>query len=88
MSTRLDATTLLFLKLTRLDSTQLGLSRYETDSIVLRQVDLTMLWHQRMGHIGEKGLRAMHNKGMVEGFPDCNLEVIFVNIAYMENKMG
>jgi hypothetical protein len=41
-----------------------------------------------MGHIGEKGLRAMHNKGMVEGFPNCNLEVIFVNIAYMENKIG
>jgi hypothetical protein len=36
-----------------------------------------MLWHQRMGHIGEKGLRAMHNKGMVKGFPNCNLEVNF-----------
>jgi hypothetical protein len=30
-----------------------------------------------MGHIGEKGLRAMHNKCMVEGFLDCNLEVNF-----------
>jgi hypothetical protein len=36
-----------------------------------------MLWHERMGHIGEKGLRAMHNKGMVEDFPTCNLEVNF-----------
>jgi hypothetical protein len=36
-----------------------------------------MLWHERMGHIGEKGLRAMHNKGMVEDFPECNLEVDF-----------
>jgi hypothetical protein len=36
-----------------------------------------MLWHERMGHIGEKGLRAMHNKGMVEDFPECNLEVNF-----------
>jgi hypothetical protein len=36
-----------------------------------------MLWHERMGHIGEKGLRAMHNKGMVEGFPECGLEVNF-----------
>jgi hypothetical protein len=25
-----------------------------------------MLWHQRLGHIGEKGLRLLHNKGMVE----------------------
>jgi hypothetical protein len=27
----------------------------------------TMLWHQRLGHIGEKGLRTLHNKSMVEG---------------------
>jgi hypothetical protein len=26
-----------------------------------------MLWNQRMGHIGEKGLRLLHGKGMVEG---------------------
>jgi hypothetical protein len=36
-----------------------------------------MPWHERMGHIGEKGLRDMHNKGMVEDFPACNLEVEF-----------
>jgi hypothetical protein len=34
--------------------------------VVVTKVDPTMLWHKRMGHIGEKGLRAMHNKGMVE----------------------
>ena len=26
----------------------------------------TMLWHQRLGHIGEKDLRILHDKGMVE----------------------
>jgi hypothetical protein len=36
-----------------------------------------MLWHERMGHIREKGLRAMHNKGMLEYFFECNLEVDF-----------
>jgi hypothetical protein len=30
-----------------------------------------------MRHIGEKGLRTMHNKGIVEYFPECNLEVDF-----------
>jgi hypothetical protein len=33
----------------------------------------TMLWHQRLGHIGEKGLRALHSKGMVEGMSNCTL---------------
>ena len=30
-----------------------------------------------MGHIGEKGLCAMHYKGMVEGLPNCLEEVDF-----------
>jgi hypothetical protein len=36
-----------------------------------------MLWHKRMRHIGEKGLRSMQNTGMVEVFPEYNLEVYF-----------
>jgi hypothetical protein len=40
----------------------------QVDSIVSHLVDPTMLWHQSMGHIGEKGLRSLHNKCMVEGF--------------------
>jgi hypothetical protein len=36
-----------------------------------------MLWHKRMGQIGEKKLRAMRNKGMDEDFSECNLEVDF-----------
>jgi len=45
------------------------------NSIVPHLVDQTMFWNQRMGHAREKGLRYMHNKGMVEGFPDFSLEV-------------
>jgi hypothetical protein len=33
----------------------------------------TMLWNQRPGHIGEKGLRTLHNKSMVEGMSNCTL---------------
>jgi hypothetical protein len=33
-----------------------------------------MLWHQRLGHIGEKGLRTLHGKGMVEGISNCTLD--------------
>ena len=32
----------------------------------------TMLWHQRLGHIGEKGLQSSQGKGMVEGMSNCN----------------
>lgn len=38
-------------------------------------VENTMLWHQRMGHIGEKGLRTMHSKGVLY----CSLEFDFCN---------
>jgi hypothetical protein len=37
----------------------------------------SLLKNKQMGHIGEKGIQPMHNKGMVEGFLDCNLEVDF-----------
>jgi hypothetical protein len=36
-----------------------------------------MLWHQRLGHIGEKGLRLLHSKGMVEGMSNCSLDFDF-----------
>ena len=32
----------------------------------------TILCHQRLGHIGEKGIQSLHVKGMVEGMSNCN----------------
>ena len=34
----------------------------------------TMLWHQKLGHIGEKGLQSLQGKGMVECLSNCNLD--------------
>ena len=34
----------------------------------------TMLWHQRLRHIGEKGIQSLQGKGMVEGMSNCNLD--------------
>ena len=36
-----------------------------------------MLWHHRLGHIGEKGLKTLKNKNLVEGLEDCNLDFEF-----------
>jgi hypothetical protein len=33
-----------------------------------------MLSHQRLGHIGEKGIQLLHGKGMVEGMSNCSLD--------------
>jgi hypothetical protein len=33
-----------------------------------------VLWHQRLGHIGEKGLQLLHDKGMVEGMSNFSLD--------------
>jgi hypothetical protein len=59
----------------------------QTNLTIHHKFDLTVLWPEMMGHIGGKGLRAMYNKGIVEYFLECNLEVEFVNIVYMENKV-
>jgi hypothetical protein len=37
----------------------------------------TMMWHQRLGHTGENGLRTLHGKGMVEGMSNCTLDFDF-----------
>src|SRR5271168_2958350 len=37
----------------------------------------TMLWNQRLGDIGEKGLRILHGKGMVEGMSNISLDFDF-----------
>ena len=37
----------------------------------------TMLWHQRLGHIGEKGLQILHGKGMVEGMTNNSIDSYF-----------
>ena len=36
-----------------------------------------MLWHQRLGHIGEKGLQSLQGKSMAEGMSKCNFDFDF-----------
>jgi hypothetical protein len=48
----------------------IGVEEERTPTIYQEKV---MLWHQRLGHIREKGLRLIHDKGMVEGMSNCSL---------------
>lgn len=51
---------------------------YDVNSIEAKlPVEKTMLWHYRLGHIGEKCLKTLKSKNMVEGLTDCNLEFDF-----------
>ena len=45
-----------------------------------------MLWHQKSGHIGEKGLRALENKNLVEGLSDYNLYFDFCEHCIYEKQ--
>ena len=45
--------------------------------ILVVSVEKTMLWHQRLGHIGEKGLQILHGNGMVEGMYNSSLDFDF-----------
>jgi len=40
-----------------------------------------VLWHQRLGHIGEKGLRLLHGKGMIEGMSNCSMDLSFIELT-------
>ena len=37
----------------------------------------TMIWHQRLGHIGEQGLWILHRNGMVEVMSNFSLDFDF-----------
>jgi hypothetical protein len=45
-----------------------------------------MLWHQRLGHIREKGLQLLHGKGMVEGMSKFSLDFDFCEHCIYGNK--
>ena len=42
--------------------------------------------HQRLGNIGEKGLRLLHGKGMVEGMSNFSLDFDFCEHCLYGNK--
>ena len=46
-----------------------------------------MLWHQRLGHIGEKGLQSLQGKVWLKVCQNVILISISVSIAYMENRI-
>ena len=46
----------------------------------------TILWHQRLGHIGEKALRIIHGKGMVEGMRNSSLDFDFCENCVYEKQ--
>jgi hypothetical protein len=52
----------------------IGLEEENTPTVSGEKV---MLWHQRLRHIGEKGLRLLHGKGMVESMSNCYLDFDF-----------
>ena len=45
--------------------------------ILMVSGEKTMLWHQRLGHTGEKGLRILHGEGMVEAMSNSSLDFYF-----------
>jgi hypothetical protein len=47
----------------------------EINPIVSREK--VMLWHQRLGHIEEKGIRLLHSKGIVEGMYNFSMDFYF-----------
>ena len=47
----------------------------------------TMLWHQILRDIGEKGLKSLQGKGIVEGMSNSNLDLTSMTIAYMASRI-
>jgi hypothetical protein len=49
----------------------------EEEKNLIVSIENTILWHQILGHIREKGLQILHSKGMVEGMSNFSLDFYF-----------
>ena len=45
-----------------------------------------MLWNQRLGNIGEKGLQILHGNGMVEGMSNLSIDFYFCEHCVYEKQ--
>jgi hypothetical protein len=52
----------------------IGVEEEKTPTVSREKV---MMWHQRLGHIREKGLRLLQGKGMVEGMSNFSMDFDF-----------
>jgi len=50
---------------------------FEEEKTPTTSREKVMMWHQRLRHIKEKGLRLIHGKGMVEGMSNYSLDFDF-----------
>ena len=57
----------------------------EEDRIPTIYGEKIMLWNEILEHIGEKGLRVLHGKGMVEVHLIAHYTLISMHIVYMVN---
>ena len=63
-------------------ATALWFPKVEQKNLVVSR-EKTMLWHQRVGNIGEKGLQILHGKGVVEGMSNSSLDFdLYGNCVY------
>jgi hypothetical protein len=54
-----------------IDNTDIGVEEEITPTVSGEKV---MLWHQILGHIRDKDLQLLHDKGMVEGMSNFSLD--------------
>ena len=59
----------------------------KTNKILSCVANSTMVWHQQLGHISEKGWHAMHSKGMVKSLLDFSFEFDFFEHCIYRKKI-
>jgi hypothetical protein len=42
--------------------------------VVQSELNNTVLWHMRLGHIGEREMMKLHKKSLLKGFKTCELD--------------
>ena len=51
------------------------------------ELDITTLWHMRLGHMGEHGMMELHKRKLLKGIKTCKLDLYKYFVFGKQNKV-
>ena len=47
----------------------------------------TVLWHMRLGHMGERGMMELHKRNLLKGIKTCKFDFCKYRVFWKQNKV-
>ncbi|KAL6345616.1 hypothetical protein AAG906_017347 [Vitis piasezkii] len=61
-------------------------SKVLVGSVLRTETNKTILWHKRLGHLSDRGLKGLHKQGLLCG--DNISKIVFINVVFLASNTG